>query len=145
MIGSWRLYVGFGAFGALLTLLFSVSSNPLETTLVRCVYAFAAFAAVAFGIGYVLGHLLQPGASANRTIPPAEDPESEERGANLDLTIPDEGVELTELMKESWADGRGGAQTEAPGFQPLAPKRVVSLDNPNPEEVVQAIRRLTDE
>lgn len=145
MIGSWRIKVGFGGFGAFLTLLFSLSSNPLETTLVRCVYAFVAFTAVAFAIAFVLGQLLQPARAAAQAIPALEDAPDAERGANLDLTIPDEGEQLTELMKERWADGKGGAPAETPSFQPLVPKRVVSLDNPNPEEVVQAIRRLTDE
>ena len=46
------------------------------------------------------------------------------------------------MMKDQWAEGK---VEPIKGFQPLQPKRLVSLDNPNPEEVVQAIRRLTDE
>jgi hypothetical protein len=138
MIGSWRLIVGFGAFGALLTLMFSYSSNPLGTTLVHSIYAFLTFTVVAIIIKIVLGQLLQP---SNKHEIQLLDGQDEDRGANLDMITPDEGDELTEMMKERWADGKGGA----PSFQPLVPKRLVSLDNPNPEEVVQAIRRLTDE
>lgn len=141
MIGSWRMNAGFGAFGALLTFLFSYSSNPAGTTLIRSVYAFLAFAAVAFAISLVLGVLLRPGGKDAPPITGQQDGAEEERGGKLDLVTPDEGDELTEMMKERWADGK----SEAPSFQPLAPKRLVSLDNPNPEEVVQAIRRLTDE
>ena len=143
MIGSWRINVGFGAFGALLTWLFSFSSNPIGTTFVRGVYAFITFAVIAIVISLLLGQLLRPGGKSEPVITDLQDQTSEERGGNLDMITPDEGDELTEMMKERWADGKGEAQGS--DFQPLAPKRVVSLDNPNPEEVVQAIRRLTDE
>ncbi|MCD9023386.1 hypothetical protein [Cohnella silvisoli] len=137
MIGSWRLNVGFGAFGALLTFLFSLSNNPIGTTLKNSLYAFIAFAAIALVIRLVLGQLLNP---ANKID--AASALEKDRGAVLDITTPDEGDSLSELMKEQWADGKG---EPIKGFQPLQPKRLVSLDNPNPEEVVQAIRRLTDE
>lgn len=139
MIGTWRINVGFGGFGALLTFLFSLSNNPIGTTLTRSLYAFLVFALLAFVVRIVLGQLLNPAAK----VPvPESISEDGERGSRLDLTTPDEGESLSELMKEQWADGKEEA---IKGFQPLQPKRLVSLDNPNPEEVVQAIRRLTDE
>jgi hypothetical protein len=135
MIGSWRLNVGFGAFGALLTFVFSLSNNPIGTTLMRSLYAFLVFVAIAFVIRIVLGQLLNPAIK-----PSAASTMEEELGAVLDLTTPDES--LSAMMKEQWADDNGET---VKGFKPLQPKRLVSLDNPNPEEVVQAIRRLTDE
>jgi Na+/H+-dicarboxylate symporter len=137
MIGTWRLNVGFGAFGAILTLLFSLSNNPVGTTFQRCFYAFVVFALIGFSVRLVLGQLMNPGAKLEEINISEED-----RGAVLDLTTPDEGESLSELMKEQWADGK--VET-IKGFQPLQPQRLVSLDNPNPEQVVQAIRRLTDE
>lgn len=138
MLGTWRLNVGFGGFGALLTFLFSLSNNPIGTTMLRSVYAFLVFAALAFAVRFVLGQLMVPAAPRHEeTIIPEE-----ERGAVLDITTPDEGDSLSEMMKEQWADGKA---EPVKGFQPLQPKRLVSLDNPDPEEVVQAIRRLTDE
>jgi hypothetical protein len=137
MIGSWRLNVGFGGFGALLTFIFSLSNNPFGTTFLGSIYAFLVFAALAFLIRFVLGQLMNPAIK-----PGASNTTEEERGAVLDLMTPDEGDSLSELMKEQWADSKG----EAPyGFQPLQTKRLVSLDNADPEEVVKAIRRLTDE
>ncbi|MBO9600542.1 MAG: hypothetical protein J7559_22310 [Cohnella sp.] len=143
MIGNWRINVGFGGFGALLTWLFSYSSNPIGTTLVRGVYAFATFTAIAFVISLLLGQLLQPSDKSGLAMTDLQDETSEDRGGKLDMITPDEGDELAEMMKERWSDGKGEAQNTP--FQPLEPKRLVSLDNPNPEEVVQAIRRLTDE
>lgn len=137
MTGSWRYYVGFGAFGALLTFMFSLSNNPIGTTFLRSLYAFLVFAALALVVGVVLGQLLNPG-KKTESIEAADT----DRGAVLDVMTPDEGDSLSEMMKEQWADGKG---EPIKGFQPLQPTRLVSLDNPNPEEVVQAIRRLTDE
>ncbi|MFC4307398.1 hypothetical protein [Cohnella boryungensis] len=137
MTASWRFKVGFGGFGAVLTLLFSLSNNPLGTTLLRSLYAFLAFTALAFVVSFLLSQLLRPGSAAANL-----DVAEPERGAVLDLTTPEEDEALTEMMKDQWADGKG---EPVKGFQPLQPTRLVSLDNPNPEEVVQAIRRLTDE
>jgi hypothetical protein len=138
MIGSWRLNVAFGGFGGILTFLISLSNNPLSTTLMRSLYAFLVFTAIAFVVRFVLSQLLSP-VRRTETIESSLD---NERGATLDLMTPDDGESLSEMMKEQWADGKG---EPIKGFQPLQPKRLVSLDNPNPEEVVQAIRRLTDE
>ncbi|MFC4598965.1 hypothetical protein [Cohnella hongkongensis] len=142
MKGSWRFTIGFGVFGALLTCVISLSNNPLGTTLLRSLYAFLAFAALALALSFVLGQLLAPGKPAAAAAESGPD-----RGSVLDLTTPDEGEALSEMLKEQWTDGRpeATADEEVKGFQPLQPKRVVSLDNPNPEEVAQAIRRLTDE
>ncbi len=143
MNGSWRFTIGFGVFGALLTCVISLSNNPLGTTLLRSLYAFLAFAALALAAGFVLGQLLSPGKQLAASGADA----SPDRGSMLDLTTPDEGEALSEMMKEQWADGKPETTKDegVKDFQPLQPKRVVSLDNPNPEEVAQAIRRLTDE
>jgi hypothetical protein len=138
MVGSWRLNVGFGAFGAVLTFMFSLSNNPIGTTFTRSLFAFLVVAALAFVVRIILGQLLNPAKKPDAIDLPTDN----ERGAVLDVTTPDEGDSLSEMMKEQWADGKGEA---IKGFQPLQPTRLVSLDNPNPEEVVQAIRRLTDE
>ncbi|MFC5472040.1 hypothetical protein ACFPPD_25495 [Cohnella suwonensis] len=141
---SWRFIVGFGAFGALLTFMFSLSNNPFGTTLTRSLYAFLVFTAIAAVVRVVLPQALSP--AANR-MEAKEDPSPEPngRGTNFDVSTPDEGESLTDLLKEQWAGGKPDSGSAGGGFQPLQPKRLVSLDNPDPEEVVQAIRRLTDE
>jgi hypothetical protein len=137
MIGSWRWNAGFGGFGAALTILFSLANNPFGITLLRSMLAFAVFALLAFVVRFVLGLLLLPPVQPLGGQLPAE-----ERGSVLDLMTPDEDEMLSEMMKEQWS---GGKETAVAGFQPLQPKRLVSLDDPDPEQVVQAIRRLTDE
>jgi flagellar biosynthesis/type III secretory pathway M-ring protein FliF/YscJ len=135
MVGTWRWNVWFGAFGALLTFVFSLSSNLLSTTLIRCSYAFLAFLVVAFGLRYVVGVALHPSADGTSLKL------AEERGAKLDLVTPEDD-DLQIRMKEQWADGKNDANS---GFQPLKPQRLVSLDDSDPEELAKAIRSLTDE
>ncbi|MFC5401961.1 hypothetical protein [Cohnella soli] len=141
---SWRFILGFGAFGALLTFMFSLPNNPFGTTLARSLYAFLAFTAIAVVVGFVLPQAIRPAAPGlEKNAEPASEPAG--RGTNVDVSTPDEGDSLTDLLKEQWAGGKTDSGNNGTGFQPLQPKRLVSLDNPNPEEVVQAIRRLTDE
>jgi hypothetical protein len=137
MSGLWRYAAWFGAFGALLTFVISLAANPIGTTLLRAIYAFAAFAALAAAVGFVLNQVLFPEQHAKLPEIPPED-----RGTAVDLQTPDEDDALSLLMKEQWADGKA---EPAQAFQPLQPQRLVSLDNPNPEDVVHAIRRMTDE
>ncbi|MBB6732875.1 hypothetical protein [Cohnella zeiphila] len=135
MKGSWRLTVWFGVFGAALTFLFSISHNKIGTTLLRSVYAFLAFAALALIVRLVLGILLRPAPT------PAVTSASEDRGQTLDMVTPDDDG-LAELMKEQWADGK---DKPIAGFQPLNPAKLVSLDQPKTEDMVQAVRRMTNE
>ncbi|XID95106.1 hypothetical protein ACF3MZ_11570 [Paenibacillaceae bacterium WGS1546] len=140
MAVSWRFVIGFGAFGALLTMAFSLSSNPFGTTMLRSLYALLAFSGLGLLAKLALGALLNPGARGAAALEP--NPDEQERGSMLDLSTPDEEEALSEMLKRQWAEGKAEPIAD---FQPLQPKRVVSLDHPNPEEVAQAIRRLTDE
>lgn len=136
MSGKWRWTVGFGVFGAALTFLFQVSRNPIGTTLLRSVYAFLAFAVLATVVRIALSVLLRPAAPPSMRLP------AEDNGRAIDLTTPDDGGELTDLLKEQWTDGR---DQPISGFQPLNPKRLVALEHPDAEDVVKAVRRMTDE
>jgi flagellar biosynthesis/type III secretory pathway M-ring protein FliF/YscJ len=136
MIGSWRWNVVIGGAGGLLTFLISLSRNTLLTSFVRGLAAFAAFGVLAFAVRFLLAQAHLP---ANR---PEAERTDEAPGAVLDLVTPDEGETLNEMLKEQWAEGR---ESPAAEFQPLQPKRLVNLDQPDPGDVVQAIRRLNNE
>lgn len=141
MIGSWRWNAAAGAGGALITLLISLGSNPFLTSIIRGIYAFAAFFLIVYVIRWLIPHFLLPKAAPSADL-------EEEAGAMLDLVTPAEEQTLTELMKENWSGGKGkpaGQDSMKAEFQPLQPKKLVTLDQTEPEEVVQAIRRLTDE
>jgi hypothetical protein len=134
MARSWRLLVGFGGFGAVLTFLFSIGSNTVTTTLIRSFYAFVAFLALAVAIQIVLSVLLKPSGI------PKESPE-DERGSVLDLATPSDDPQLTDLMKGQWS----GEPARPADFQPLQPAKLVSLDNVNTDDMVQAVRHMKDE
>jgi flagellar biosynthesis/type III secretory pathway M-ring protein FliF/YscJ len=136
MIGSWRWNAVIGGAGGLLTFLIALSRNTLLTSFVRGLAAFAAFGVLAFAVRFLLAQALLP---SNR---PEAGQAEEEPGAVLDLVTPDEEEALSEMLKENWAEARESPSAE---FQPLQPKRLVNLDQPDPEDVVQAIRRLNDE
>jgi len=135
MSGKWRWTVGFGVFGAVLAFLFQVSRNTIGTTLIRSVYAFLAFAVLATVVRIALSVLLRPAAPPSMMLP------KEDSGRAIDLTTPDDG-ELTDMLKEQWTEGK---ERPVSGFQPLNPQRLVSLEQPNAEDVVKAVRRMTDE
>lgn len=136
MAGTWKWIAGFGAGGAVLIFLLSAWRNPIGTTLLRSVYAFVAFAALAGALRLLLGRylVLQTGPAA------VEAPE--ERGRHLDLTTPDEEAALSQLIREQWTEGT--PRDKAAEFKPLNPKRLVTLDHVNPEEIASAIRRMSE-
>lgn len=137
MAGTWKWIVGFGAGGAVMIFLLSAWRNPIGTTILRSVYAFVAFAALAFAVRLFLGRFLAP-----QTGPASEGEEAPDvRGRHLDLTTPDEEQALSQLIREQWTEGRPRAQAE---FKPLNPKRLVPLDRVNPEEIASVIRRMSE-
>jgi len=141
MIGSWRWNVACGAGGALLTFLISLGSNLFLTSLIRAFYAFVIFFLMMYAIRWLISQLLHPKAEHPGSEAPAD-----EAGAVLDMMTPPEDEELTQLMKENWSEGKSKvikADSAAAEFQPLQPKKLVTLDQTDPDQVVQAIRRLT--
>jgi hypothetical protein len=141
---TWRWVVGFAGFGAALTFFISLSNNPLATTALRTLYAFLAFGLIGSVVHVALSQLLRP---AGRMAPADAGP-SDERGAVVDLSTPEDDGVLADMLKEQWAESGKPAGADSGGaseFKPLKPQRLVSIDNPKPEEVVQAVRRMTDE
>jgi hypothetical protein len=136
MAGIWKWIAGFGAGGAVLIFLLSAWRNPIGTTLLRSVYAFVAFAALAGALRLLLGRYLVP-----QTGQPAPE-EPEERGRHLDLTTPDEEEALNQLIREQWTGG--SPRDQAAEFKPLNPKRLVTLDHVTPEELASAVRRMSE-
>lgn len=134
----WRWNVGLAGLGAVLIFLISLSSNPLPTSLLRGLYAFIAFGLLGFFFRVVLQQLLRPA----KTVGGEKERAEEERGIVLDMTTPDDDASLSQLMKEQWT---GTEEPQSAGFEPLKPPRLVSIDDPNPEQVAQAIRRLNDD
>jgi hypothetical protein len=77
----------------------------------------------------------------------AQNPElpvvDEGKGGQLDISTPDEGEDLNELLKAQ-LDGGLPLQHEESEFRPLTPQKLVSGQNRDPDELAQAIRHLVD-
>ncbi|GLX68506.1 hypothetical protein [Paenibacillus glycanilyticus] len=141
MVGNWRWNVGLGIVGAVLTLLFSIGKNPLSVMLMRSMYAFIAFVAIAFVMRIVLSFILQP------PIMHQADLEGEEgKGTQLDLQTPDESEDLNQMLKSQMEGQRSQEiqqQEQHSQFKPLTPPKLVSAQNKEPEELAKAVRHLT--
>lgn len=141
MIGTWRWNVGLGLFGGVLTLLFSLGSNGLEVTVLRSVYAFIAFFALAFLFRILLaaslrGNIREAGEEPGKSM-------DENKGSTLYVSTPDETDQLHDMLKMQ-LDGNVKTDTvEQAPFQPLTPPKLVSTQNKEPEELAKAIRHLT--
>lgn len=138
MTGSirWNVYGGAAAF--LITFLASVSRNVFATTLLRSVYSFLLIFALIFLFRFVL-HLILNGLGP--ALPPAEeDPASSYTGTNVDLHTPEDD-DLHNMLK---ANGNG-TDTDGLDFAPLRPPKLMTKPDLDPEELANALRRMSEE
>ena len=140
MVGNWRWNVGLGIIGAVLTLLFSIGKNPLSVMLMRSMYAFIAFVAIAFVMRIALAFILTPPVMHQEKIAQEND-----KGTQLDLQTPDESEDLNQLLRSQLDSNhqQEAEQSELKQFKPLTPPKLVSTQNKEPEELAKAIRHMT--
>ncbi len=142
MLGSVRWNLAMGAFGLLLAFIFSLGNNDFVVSILRGVYAFAAF----FLLGYLLRGALHiiVGSTTITEQTEQQHPEDPNVGTKVDMTTPAEGEDLNELLK-SQLEGPLGSSQGGEMFKPFEPTRLVSTQNKEPDELAQAIRHLTEE
>lgn len=129
-----------GGLGAVATFLASFSNNILTTTLLRSLYSFVILFALVFVFRWILGILLAEPSS--ETGQPST-PEEPARGQTIDLTTPDEPIAKS---GDSSPSGRQSTeQEEDDGFAPLNPPKLATKDQVNSEELVKALRHLSEE
>lgn len=140
MYGKLKFNLLFGAFGFVITLLISFAHNFFITSLIRGFIAFIAWFLLAFAIRWIWG---LPGAGPSGK--PVEDVREEgEKGSLVDLTTPDEIEDMNDLLKPS--DKQEAApRASNPDFEPLNPPRLVKTTDRSTEEMVKAVRHLTEE
>ncbi|MCM3132005.1 hypothetical protein M3629_04370 [Paenibacillus polysaccharolyticus] len=144
MIGNYRINLGAGIVGFVLTFFVAFSSNVLMTSLIRGLIGFAAWYVLAYGLRWGLGILFSP--SVNEAGYASEGTQ-DLRGSQVDIKLEDDGQELNDLLKNGQGDSAGvdhpPSETKAPtGFSPLDPPKLVRTKEP--EELAQAVRHLTD-
>lgn len=147
MQGTWRWNVIFGLMGLGLTVLFSIGNNPLSVMMLRGLYALIAFFLLAYPARFIMALILRPPAIIGEA---AESDDA--KGNTLDMTTPDEGEDLNDLLKSQLQGGQaeqeqgGSDKHEAdPNFRPLTPPQFVSSTNKQPEDLAKALRHLTGE
>ncbi|MGQ8871787.1 hypothetical protein [Paenibacillus sp. TSA_86.1] len=145
MIGNYRINLGAGIVGFVLTFFVAFSSNVLMTSLIRGLIGFAAWYVLAYGLRWGLGVLFSPRVENGYGY----DSEGAQdlRGSQVDIKLEDDGQELNDLLKNGQSDSAGAdhppSETKAPtGFAPLDPPKLVRTKDP--EELAQAVRHLTD-
>ena len=132
MLGSVRWNVALGLAGMLLTFGFSLGNNGFAVSCLRSLYAFAAF----FVAGYLVRGALQLIAAAE---PVQADPNV---GTRVDLETPAADEDLNDLLKKQLEATKGNEQPQADGFVPLQPARLFKADDPDAEQLAEAVRRL---
>jgi hypothetical protein len=126
MIGSIRWNIVLGIFGFFLTFFLSISNNIFSTSFLHSLYSGSILFMVAFIFRWFFGTLFME-ASNEKHI-----------GNNLDFVTPDESDEIHQLMRDS-------DKEEQFEFTPLNPPKLVSKSNMDPEEMVKAIRHMSED
>ncbi|MEX2462229.1 MAG: hypothetical protein WD469_13195 [Paenibacillaceae bacterium] len=128
MIGSILWNIVLGLFGFILTFLFSISTNIFITTLKHSFYSGVILFVVAFIFRWFLGALFMA------------TPTESHVGSHFDQVTPDESDEIHQLMhKENEKD------TEEFDFKPFNPPKLVSKQVLDPEEMVKALRHMSED
>lgn len=142
MRGNLRSNAIWAGFGFLITFLLSLRHNILTTSLLRGLVSGLIF----FLLIYVARFLIRTviGDQGESSIPfttaatgnkPADE---SQLGRSLDLTTPDEGDELNQLLKPQ----QPGTEE---AFAPLDPPKLSTRITDDPDRMAQALRQMTEE
>jgi len=150
MYGSWRWNICFGLVGLVFVFLLGLANNPWSTSLVRGVYSFILFFILAYGVRYIIGSLI---ATDETKAEVNEEVKEDVAGSNIDYVTPDGDEDLNSILREQMAQGKAVKEeepintqdTKAAQFQPLTPKKLVSTDKMQAEDLTRAVRHLTGE
>jgi hypothetical protein len=128
MIGTilWNLVLGI--FGFILSFFISISNNIFTTALKNGIYSGIILFLVAFLFRWIFGTLL------------LTTPVETHIGNKLDLITPDESDEIHQLLRNDKEK-----ETESSDFIPLNPPKLVSKRVSDPEELVKALRHMSED
>ncbi|KIL39225.1 hypothetical protein SD70_21365 [Gordoniibacillus kamchatkensis] len=135
----WNLIGGAAAF--VLTFATSIARNVFTTTLLHSVYSFLLVFAVIFLFRFLL-HLILNSAAAAADLPPAIGEAESEAGQNVDLATPHDDS-LHDLLRSNL--NAAGERDDGTGFAPLSPPKLASHAALDPEELANALRRMSQE
>lgn len=138
MIGSirWNFIVGAAAF--VITFALSITDNIWLTTLIRSFYSFVLMFVIVFLFRWLLGTVA---GLAGAPIPEHSEEEDELKGTAVDVVTPDQDAELHQMLKPS-PGPQDAAETD---FSPLNPPKLSTKIQGSPDELAQAVRRMSEE
>jgi predicted PurR-regulated permease PerM len=128
MIGSIRWNLVLGIFGFFLTFILSILNNIFSTAFINGLYSGMILFLVAFIVRWFFATIFQTASIENQI------------GNKFDLITPDESDEIHQLLRNE-----SGTEIEQSQFVPLNPPKLVSKRNVEPEEMVKALRQLSED
>ncbi|MCZ8512346.1 hypothetical protein O9H85_07860 [Paenibacillus filicis] len=140
MIGSIRINIVVGAAAFVITFILSISHNIWVTTLLRSFYSFLLSFVIVFGCRWVLGSVA--GLKPFPADPGNSAADESHKGNSFDATTPDEEADLHQMLKPGAATGENVGLAE---FAPLNPPKLSTKLAAGPDELTQAVRRMTEE
>lgn len=136
MIGTVRWNFIVGMTGMVLTTLFSLSNNLFFTSLLRGFYSFIILFMVVFFLRWLLEVIWGLNSMKLDTSSHSED--DQHIGSHVDLSTPDENTVDTSTAKSE-------SISKKENFEPLNPPKLASTKEMDPEEMVKAIRQMSDD
>lgn len=145
MIGTLLWNVILAALGFILTFAFSTAHNLVGTSLVKGLISGVLFFLLGFIIRYGFGSLV--GMKENSpNVPANSQKKNQDSGRTLDLSTPDDSLEVQELLKQQNASGNDAASESGSGeFTPLAPPKLATKQSLDPEHLAKAVRHISEE
>lgn len=148
MIGSYRWNLFAGGIGLVGTLLISLPNNIWETALIQSLYSFLSLFLLTFIIRWVFGFLIRTSNSGSFKPGVTFDQETDSpRGQTIDLSTPADGEVILPRVDQQQGTGTNPANLDEDSvFTPLNPPKLsTKLEQQDPEELVRALRRMTEE
>lgn len=145
MVGSIRWNFIAGCVGFVTTFLASITSNILTTTLLRSLYSALILFAIVFVLRFILGIALAEGGQPGKPAAPDSAKEGAEalKGQHFDFTTPDVD-QVSNLVDPASGQALSG-QAEETGFTPLNPPKLKTKKELDSQDLVQAIRHLSED
>lgn len=140
MKGSLRWNAVWAGFGFLITFLLSLRHNILTTSLLRGLISGLIFFLLLYVGRFLIRTVIGDQGEPKRpfTAAAAKPADESQLGQSLDLTTPDEGDELNQLLKPQ----QPGTEE---AFAPLDPPKLSTRITDDPNRMAQALRQMTEE
>jgi energy-coupling factor transporter transmembrane protein EcfT len=144
MIGTIRINWIVSSLAGIFTFLLSVGNNLFVTTCLRSFYSFVILFILTFGFRFVFGIF----AGADFFAPlPTEQAESGEAhlGSKFDAATPDDEEATKKMLRENMDPSGQVSDTDDLPFSPLNPPKLMTKNNLEPEQLAEALRRMSED